>query len=64
MGSATTPRSPTTRRAKTTLTSSTWTTPGRLMSQRKFFSEFFAIDNDHFKMFISFNPSVLLDKLV
>ena len=41
MGSATTPRSPTTRKAKTTLTSSTWRTPGRLMSQRKFFSEFF-----------------------
>ena len=41
MGSATTPRSPTTRKAKTTLTSSTWRTPERLMSQRKFFSEFF-----------------------
>ena len=66
MGSATTPRSPTTRKAKTTLTLSTWRTPGRLMSQRKFFSEFFLLTmiTTTIKMFISCTPCVLLVRLV
>ena len=59
MESATTPRSPTTRRAKTIPTSLTWRTPERLMSRRKSSSKSgyncLIQGKDHFQNYRSFH---------